>query len=141
MDITKDDMMKRHAIAYPMEVGAPKFDLVPVEKEKDQMINIARLGAQQEYDRIMEVVAVLQKQADAIKRRLDITDMVYNAKYNFKIIPGKIYYLIFNKRKGIMILSPMGPNDWSTGVPVDYDYKAKVVCLGDYSWMEDTTPL
>jgi tRNA(Ser,Leu) C12 N-acetylase TAN1 len=138
MDITKEDMMKRHAIAYPMEVGAPKFDLVPVEKEKDQMINIARLSAQQEYDRIMEVVAVLQKQADGIKRRLDITDMVYNAKYNFKIIPGKTYYLIFQKRKSIMILSPMGPNDWSSGPPVDYEYKAKVVCLGDYSWMEDT---
>lgn len=141
MDITKDDMMKRHAIAYPMEVGAPKFDLVPVEKEKDQMINIARLSAQQEYDRIMEVVAVLQKQADGIKRRLDITDMVYDAKYSFKIIPGKTYYLIFHKRKSIMILSPMSPTDWSSGVPVDYEYKAKVVCLGDYSWMEDTTPL
>jgi hypothetical protein len=86
----------------------------------------------------MEVVTVLQKQADGIKRRLDITDMVYNAKYNFKIIPGKTYFLIFQKRKSIMILSPMGPNDWSSGPPVDYEYKAKVVCLGDYSWMEDT---
>ena len=137
MDITKDDMMKRHAIAYPMELGAPKFELVPVEKEKDQMINIARLSAQQEYDRIMEVVAVLKKQADAIKRRLDITDMVHAAQYNFKIIPGKTYHLIYNKRKNIMLLSPMGPTDWSTGVPVDYEYRAKVICLGDYSWMEE----
>ena len=94
MDITKEDMMKRHAIAYPMELGAPKFDLVPVEKEKDQMINIARLSAQQEYDRIMEIVTVLQRQAEAIKKRLDVTDMVYKAKYNFKVIPGKKYYLI-----------------------------------------------
>jgi hypothetical protein len=104
MDITKDDMMKRHAIAYPMEVGAPKFDLVPVEKEKDQMINIARLSAQQEYDRIMEIVTVLQRQAEAIKKRLDITDMVYEAKYNFKVIPGKKYYLILDKRKSIILL-------------------------------------
>lgn len=141
MDITKEDMTKRYALAYPMEVGAPKFDLVPVEKEKDQMINIARLSAQQEYDRIMEVVAVLQKQAEGIKRRLDITDMVYNASYNFKVIPGKAYYLILDTRKGIIILSPTGPNDWFTGKPLNYEYKAKVVCLGDYSWMEDTTPL
>jgi hypothetical protein len=141
MDITKEDMTKRYALAYPMEVGAPKFDLVPVEKEKDQMINIARLSAQQEYDRIMEIVTVLQKQAEGIKRRLDITDMVYDAKYNFKVIPGKVYYLILDTRKGIMILSPTGPNDWFTGKPLNYEYKAKVVCLGDYSWMEDTTPL
>ena len=141
MDITKEDMTKRYALAYPMEVGAPKFDLVPVEKEKDQMINIARLSAQQEYDRIMEIVTVLQKQAEGIKRRLDITDMVYDAKYNFKVIPGKAYYLILDTRKGIIILSPTGPNDWFTGKPLNYEYKAKVVCLGDYSWMEDTTPL
>jgi len=141
MDITDDDMMKRHAIAYPMELGAPKFDLVPVEKEKDQMINIARLSAEQEYNRIMEIVAVLQRQAEAIKKRLDITDMVYNAKYNFKVIPGKKYYLILDNRKGIIILSPTGPNDWFTGIPEGYEYKARVVCLGDYSWMEDTTPL
>ena len=141
MDITKEDMTKRYALAYPMEVGAPKFDLVPIQEEKDKMINIARLSAQQEYDRIMEVVTVLQKQADAIKKRLDITDMVYNAKYNFKVIPGKVYYLILDTRKGIIILSPTGPNDWFTGKPLNYKYKAKVVCLGDYSWMEDTTPL
>lgn len=141
MDITKEDMTKRYALAYPMEVGAPKFDLVPVEKEKDQMINIARLSAQQEYDRIMEVVTVLQKQAEGIKRRLDITDMVYNASYNFKVIPGKAYYLILDTRKSIIILSPTGPNDWFTGKPLNYEYKARVICMGDYSWMEDTTPL
>jgi len=139
MDITKEDMTKRYALAYPMEVGAPKFDLVPVEKEKDQMINIARLSAQQEYDRIMEVVTVLKKQAEGIKRRLDITDMVYDAKYNFKVIPGKAYYLIFDTRNSIMILSPTGPNNWFTGKPLNYEYRAKVVCLGDYSWMEDTS--
>ena len=139
MDITKEDMTKRYALAYPMEVGAPKFDLVPIEKEKDQMINIARLSAEQEYNRIMEIVTVLQRQAEAIKKRLDITDMVYNAKYNFKVIPGKRYYLIFDKRKSIILLSPMGPNDWSSGIPVDYEYRARVICMGDYSWMEDTS--
>ena len=67
--------------------------------------------------------------------------MVYDAKYNFKVIPGKAYYLILDTRRGIIILSPTGPNDWFTGKPLNYEYKAKVVCLGDYSWMEDTTPL
>ena len=140
MDISKEDMDKRHAIAYPMEVSAPKFELIDVAKEKDYMINVARLSAQQEYDRIMEVVKVLQKQAEAIKRRLDVTDMVHAAQFNFKVIPGKTYYLIYDTRKNIMILSPTGPDDWFTGRPVNYDYRAKVVCLGDYSWQEITAP-
>ncbi len=40
------------------------FELVPVQSQKDHMLNIARLSAQQEYDRIMELVNVLRKQAD-----------------------------------------------------------------------------
>jgi hypothetical protein len=43
------------------------------------MINAARMHAQQEYDRIMQLVAVLQQQAEGIRRRLDLTDMVHAA--------------------------------------------------------------
>ena len=70
----------RNVSTYATEAGGPKFDLIPVEKQKDIMVNVARMHAQQEYDRIMELVAVLQKQAGELKRRLDITDMVHAAK-------------------------------------------------------------
>lgn len=136
MDITEEDMMKRHSIAYPMEVGAPKFDLVPIQEEKDKMLNIARLQAQQEYDRIMEIVSVLQKQAEGIKRRLDLTDMIHAAHFNFKVVPGKEYYLVKDTRKNQYILSPTGPNDWFTGKPLNYEYISKVLCLGDFTWQE-----
>ena len=69
----------RNVSEYPTEAGGPKFDLIPVTKQKDIMINHARIYAQQEYDRIMELVTVLQKQADDIKRRLDVTDAVHAA--------------------------------------------------------------
>ena len=70
----------RNVTPYPTEAGSVKVDLVPVESQKDLMVNAARMHAQQEYDRIMELVAVLQRQADDIKRRLDITDMVRAAR-------------------------------------------------------------
>ncbi len=53
----------RNVSEYPTEAGGPKFDMIPVTKQKDIMINHARMYAQQEYDRIMELVAVLEKQA------------------------------------------------------------------------------
>ena len=59
----------RNITPYATEAGGPKFDLVPVTKQKDIMLNNARHFAQQEYNRIMELVTVLQKQADDIKRR------------------------------------------------------------------------
>jgi hypothetical protein len=126
----------RNVSEYPTEAGGPKFDLVPVTKQKDIMLNNARHFAQQEYDRIIEVVNVLQKQADAIKRRLEVTDAVHSAEYQFQLSMGNCYWLVWNKRKEKMLLVILGPNEWSTGVPDDYEYITKVKFLGDHTWEE-----
>jgi hypothetical protein len=126
----------RNVSTYATEAGGPKFDLIPVEKQKDIMINHARMYAQQEYDRIMELVRVLQKQADDIKRRLDVTDLVYTAEYQFQIVMGQCYWLAFDTRKQKTILTSHGPNDWSSGKPVNYDYMCQVKYMGDHTWLE-----
>lgn len=126
----------RNVTAYPTEVGAPAFDLVPVEKQKDIMINHARMYAQQEYNRIMELVAVLQKQADSIRRRLEITDAVHSAEYHFQIVMGKCYWLVWNTRKQKTLLVTLGPNEWCTGAPEDYNYQTRVKYMGDHTWLE-----
>ena len=126
----------RNVSEYPTEAGGVKFDLVPVTKQKDLMINHARMYAQQEYDRIMELVVVLEKQAQSIKRRLDITDSVHAAEYQFQLVMGNCYWLVWDMRKEKMILVLTGPHDWSTGVPETYEYKAQVKYMGDHTWME-----
>jgi hypothetical protein len=126
----------RNVTPYATESGGPKFDLIPVEKQKDIMINHARMYAQQEYDRIMELVSVLEKQAQAIKRRLDVTDAVYAAEYHFQIVMGNCYWLVWHRRheKNLLVLN--GPKDWSTGTPEDYQYIMQVKYMGDHTWQE-----
>jgi hypothetical protein len=126
----------RNVTPYATESGGPKFDLVPITKQKDLMINHARMYAQQEYDRIMELVAVLEKQAQDIKRRLDITDAVHSAEYQFQIVMGNSYWLVWDKRKQKTLMVLNGPNDWCTGVPVDYEYITNVKYMGDHTWLE-----
>ena len=126
----------RNVSTYATEASGPKFDLVPVQRQKDIMINHARIYAQQEYDRIMELVAVLQKQADDIKRRLDVTDLVYAAEYQFQVVLGQCYWLAFDTRLQKTILTSHGPNDWSSGKPVNYDYMCQVKYMGDHTWLE-----
>ncbi len=126
----------KNVTPYPTEVGAPSFDLVPVSKQKDIMINHARMYAQQEYNRIMELVAVLQKQADSIKRRLDVTDAVHAAEYQFQIVMGQCYWLVWDTRKEKTLLVHHGPNEWSSGPPVDYAYQTRVKYMGDHTWLE-----
>jgi hypothetical protein len=126
----------RNITPYATESSGPKFDLVPVEKQKDVMLNVARLHAQQEYDRIMQLVAVLEAQAQQIKRRLNVTDWVHAAEYQFQIAHGQCYWLVHDQRKNITRLVMLGPKDWNTGVPEGYDYICRVKWLGDYSWIE-----
>ena len=126
----------RNVSEYPTEAGGPKFDLVPVTKQKDIMINHARIYAQQEYDRIMQLVSVLEAQAQQIKRRLEITDAVHGAEYNFSPVLGNAYWLAWDKRKLKTLLVFQGPDGWSSGPPVDYEYIAHVKYMGDHTWME-----
>jgi hypothetical protein len=121
---------------YPTEAGGVKFELVPVTKQKDLMINHARMFAQQEYDRIVELVNVLEKQAQAIKRRLEITDAVHAAVYQFQPVMGNVYWLVWDIRKQHILLTHNGPNDWSSSAPEDYEYQAQVKYMGDHTWME-----
>ena len=126
----------RNVSEYPTEAGGPKFDLIPVTKQKDIMINHARMYAQQEYDRIMELVAVLEQQAQQIQRRLKVTDAVHAAEYQFQIVMGNTYWLVWEKTKEKTLLVHLGPNDWSTGIPEFYEYITQVKYMGDHTWME-----
>ena len=135
-DGTMVPFFNRNVTPYATEAGGPKFDLVPVTKQKDIMLNVARMHAQQEYDRIVDLVRVLEKQAQQIKRRLEVTDMVHAAVYNFQIAHGNIYWLVYDKRKDFTRLSINGPDDWATGIPEDYEYITQVKWLGDHTWIE-----
>lgn len=126
----------RNITPYATEAGGPKFDPIPVTKQKDLMINHARIYAQQEYDRIMELVAVLEKQAQQIKRRLEVTDAVHAAEYQFSPVMGQAYWLAWDSRKQRTILVLHGPNDWSTGIPEGYEYVTRVKYMGDHTWQE-----
>ena len=126
----------RNVTPYATEAGGPKFDLVPVTKQKDLMINHARIYAQQEYDRIMELVAVLEKQAQGIKRRLEVTDAVHAAVYQFQVVMGNAYWLVYDARKQHTLLTQHGPDDWSSSAPEDYEYITRVKYMGDHTWQE-----
>lgn len=128
--------INRNTTPYPVEVGGPAFDLIPVEKQKDIMVNVARMHARQEYSRIMELVAVLQRQADEVRKRVDITDLVHAAKYSFQIYHGQCYWLAYDRWHGGTILTQTGPTEWTTTPPDYYEYICRVKWLGDYTWIE-----
>jgi len=130
------NFFNRNITPYATSTLGPKFDLIPVERQKDLMINHARMYAQQEYDRIMELISVLQKQADDIRRRLEVADAVHAAEYQFQVVMGNLYWLVWETRKQKTLLVMTGPADWNTGAPDSYEYLMQVKYMGDHTWME-----
>ena len=128
--------LNRNVTPYATESSGPKFDLVPVTQQKDLMINHARMYAQQEYDRIMELVRVLEGQAQQIKRRLQVTDAVHAAEFQFKLVMGRCYWLVWDKRLEKTLLIHNGPDNWSSSAPEDYVYQTQVKYMGDHTWLE-----
>ena len=128
--------LNKSVTPYPTEAGSPKFELVKVEEQKDLMLNVARMHAEQEYKRIMDLVAVLQGQAEEIKRRLYVTDAVHAAHYEFQPYPGQIYNLVWDNIKERTILEIMDKDQWTSGIPDNYEYLARVKWLGDFTWIE-----
>jgi len=133
------EFINRNVTAYPTEVSGPSFDLVPVAQQKDIMINVARMHARQEYNRIMELVAVLQRQATEVYKRLDITDLVHAAHYEFQIYHGQCYWLARDLAHGGTLLTQTGPDEWTTSKPANWEYVCRVKWLGDYTWIEVDT--
>jgi hypothetical protein len=133
---TLTEFINRNVTPYPTEVGGPAFDLIPVEKQKDIMVNVARMHGHQEYRRIMELVSVLQRQADEVRQRLEITDLVHAAKYSFQIYHGQCYWLARDRARGGTLLTQTGPDEWTTNPPDYYEYICRVKWLGDYTWIE-----
>ena len=128
--------LNRNVTPYATESSGPKFDLVPVTQQKDLMINHARMYAQQEYDRIMVLVRVLEEQAQQIKRRLEVTDAVHAAEFQFKLVMGRCYWLVWDKRLEKTLLIHTGPDNWSSSAPEDYVYQTQVKYMGDHTWLE-----
>lgn len=133
MDIDKKDMMKRSSLPYPMELGSPSFFPIDAHKEKDILLNISKLNAKQEYERIMEQVAVLKKQADALSNRMQVSEIMHKCIYGFKAVHGKKYYVYYNSFSDENTLSLNGPNSWSA-FPGYYTYIMTVRLMGDSTW-------
>ena len=130
MDLTKEDRDRRNSLPYPMELGSPAFAPVPIEKEKDIILNTGRLHAKQEYDRIMEQVEVLKRQADALTNRMAVSEMMHDCVYGFKPVHGKVSY------KNHHWLCHNHPERWCAGPGEHNRFVMAVRMMGDSTWEE-----
>lgn len=108
----------------PTEAGAIKHKALLAMEEQTEM----QLG------QIREQIELLARQAQELRKRKELSLMVYEAKMGFSPIIGQTYYL-YEKKDGSHILSLVNPSEWGGAGPFK-QFVSGVRLLADHTWVE-----
>jgi hypothetical protein len=107
----------------PTEEGAIKHKALQAMEEQTNM----------QLDQIRQQIELLARQAQELRKRKELSLMIYSAKLSFSPIIGQTYYM-YEKRDGSHVLSLISPKEWGSG-PFK-QFEAAVKLLADHTWME-----
>ncbi len=119
-------------IPYPHTIGSPSFAPNKEGSIKKTAIRVMEEQCHMQMDQIKEQIALLAKQADKIKTRMETSKAIYGAEMAFEPLVGETYYL-YAREKDIFVLSMVGPSEWGRKVPFKH-YVATVKLLSDRTW-------
>lgn len=112
---------------------------VAIRPTKEGVIKHKALSAMEDQtnmqlDQIRQQIELLAKQAQEIRKRKELSMMIYDAKLSFKPQIGHIYHL-YEKKDGNHLLSLIGPNEWGQSGPFQ-QFISSVKLLADHTWVE-----
>lgn len=121
-------------LPYASSVGS-----VAIRPTKEGMIKHKALTAMEEQtnmqlDQIRQQIELLAKQAQEIRKRKELSLMIYEATLRFKPQIGHTYHL-YEKHDGTHMLSLVAPNEWRGAGPFK-QFIATVQLLADHTWKE-----
>jgi hypothetical protein len=134
MQIENIDCFKKNSTNYALERGSQFFELSIPQNKKDLIANQTIQNANDELNKLKEIVLIAQKQALEIKKRVEITLLINDAVFNFQPKIYETYWLAYNKEINKNVLTVLGPEDWSFGPPAYFDFLNKVRYLPNGLW-------
>ena len=100
-----------------------------IEVVKNDSLTAMEHHANKQIESLKEQAKVLVKQAEEIKERVELAYLINNAKFGFKPVLLKTYYLY--KKEETLRLSLIAPTEWDSPYG---ECVAKVSQLGDSTW-------
>jgi len=88
-----------------------------------------------QLNQIKEQIELLAKQAQEIRKRKELSLMIYEAKITFKPQIGQTYH-VYEKTDGSHVLSLVAPSEWGGGAGPFAQFVATVKLLADHTWIE-----
>ncbi len=135
--LVKQDIYHRQLSVLPYAHSVSGVAIQPTQQGSIKHKALLAMAEQTDMhlDQIRKQIELLAQQANEIKRRKDLSLLIYDAKINFVPQIGQIYHL-YEKHSGEHTLSLISPSDWGGG---SGHYKAHiggVKLLADHTWTE-----
>ena len=113
---------------------------VAIRPTKEGVIKHKALSAMEDQtnmqlNQIKEQIELLARQAQEIRKRKELSLMIYEAKITFKPQIGQTYH-VYEKLDGTPILSMVAPSEWGGGSGPFARFIATVKLLADHTWIE-----
>lgn len=119
---------------YAVEKGGVAFAPTQEGAIKSRAFKVMDEQIGMQMDNIMEQIQVLARQAEDLKDRRHLSEMIYRAKMSFEPLVGDSYYL-YDTPKG-KVLSLLSPDDFGAKKMAEkgYSFYAKAKLLADCTW-------
>lgn len=111
-------------VIKPTEEGVIKHKALLAMEEQTNM----------HLDQIRQQIELLAKQAQEIRKRRELSMMIYQAKINFQPVIGQTYHL-YEKHDNTCILSLIAPEEWGHSSPFK-NFVSSVKLLADHTWVD-----
>lgn len=119
-------------IAFPHTVGGALIRPEDKGKIKGRAVAAMHEQTEMQVQQIYEQMKLLAEQANAIKKRVAVSERIYQAKMSFEPLIGKIYYL-YERENGSDLLSLIAPGEWGRSKSFK-KFIAAVKLLADHTW-------
>lgn len=105
----------------------------PEDRGKIKAVGLKSMYQQtdMQLEQIREQIELLARQAQSIHNRVEISELIYQARMNFKPLVGHTYFLYQNVRNEFF-MSLVGPEEWGRGSKPDYC--ATIKLMADHTW-------
>ncbi|MEQ9404664.1 MAG: DUF2452 domain-containing protein [Cyclobacteriaceae bacterium] len=140
IDISKIDLEKEKEkitdlpglIEYAHHAGSAIIK--PEDKGRIKGTAVAAMQDQtdRQFRQIYEQMQTLIEQAKYLKKRVEVSERIYETHLPFQPVIGKIYFL-YKKGNGSDLLSMVSPDEWGKSFPYE-SFEAEVRLLSDHTW-------
>ncbi|MEL6538385.1 MAG: DUF2452 domain-containing protein [Bacteroidota bacterium] len=130
-------------IPMPHTLGGAVIKPEDLGKVKGQAMMAMQQQTESQMGQLYDQMETLVKQAEAIKKRVAISERIYEVKMNFEPRILKEYY-VYQRTDGTDFISLVAPHEW--GRSSTLIYVAQVRLLADHTWEvvdmpDESTPL